>query len=162
MASIDIGCIRIRIWLKIIQPRVNGKSNLIRGGRYTYRYNNITFKKKVWACFKANPTDNDTINKNLNNTGIFYSPVYFENIFFESVYSYFISCALTVINIKPFISSTDLVECIIDKSWIIYPLINNALCTYNGFQSNIVKFHVKACGFPLFVFECVGEQHLIN
>lgn len=159
MASIDIGCIRIRIRLKIIRPRVNVKSNLIRGGKY----NNIYYiKKKSELVFKANRTDNDTINKNLNNTGIFYSPVYIENIFFESVYSYFISCALTVINIKPFISSTDLVECIIDKSWIIYPLINNALCTYNGFQSNIVKFHIKACGFPLFVFECVGEQHLIN
>lgn len=60
---------------------MNGKSNLIRGGRYTYRYNNITFKKKSELVFKAYPTDNDTINKNLNNTGIFYSPVYFEKFF---------------------------------------------------------------------------------
>lgn len=110
---------------------------------------------------KANPTDKKN-NKNLNNTGILYRLFILKKKKFESVYSYLISFALTVINIKPFISSADLVECIIDKSWIIYPLINNALCTYNGFQSNIVKIHIKDCGFPLFVFECVGEQHLIN
>lgn len=112
---------------------MNGKLNLIRGGRYIYRYNNIILKKKVWVCFKVNLIDNDIINKNLNNIGIFYSFVYFENIFFEFVYLYFISCVLIVINIKFFIFFIDLVECIIDKLWIIYFFINNVLCIYNGF-----------------------------
>lgn len=85
MASIDIVCIRIRIGLKIIRPRANGKSNLIRGGRY----NNIYYiKKKSELVFKANPTDNDTINKNLNNTGIFYTlfilRIFFLNLFIHT------------------------------------------------------------------------------